>query len=332
MKTTVLAIESSCDESAVSIVDEDKNILFNRVFSQDHRKYNGVYPEIAAREHLKILPNFIKEGISEFDVNKITSIAVTTGPGLIGSLIVGIMLARGLGLSLNKPVIPINHLEGHVLSVRLTEDIDFPFLLLLISGGHSKIIEVLDLGNYNELGSTIDDAFGEAFDKVAKMLGLPYPGGIEIEKRAKFGNKDAFLFPRSMVDKNNCDFSLSGIKTSVMHTIEKISLITDQNISDICASFQECISDIIINKLKNAIKTSKCLKIVAAGGVASNLYIRNKIIDFGNNYNLKVYFPPVEFCTDNAAMIAWAAIEKIKCNNNKFINQSLEPQPRWELS
>lgn len=327
MKSTVLAIESSCDESAVSIVDEDKNILFDSVFSQDHRKYQGVYPEIAAREHLKILPQLAKDAISKIDVKQITAIAVTTGPGLIGCLIVGTMIARGLGLALNKPVIPVNHLEGHALSVRLTESIEFPFLLLLISGGHSKIIEVLGVGNYRELGSTIDDAFGEAFDKVAKMLGLPYPGGVEIEKRARSGNEAAFSFPRSMLQQDNCDFSLSGIKTSVMRTIKKIDQLNDEIIANICASFQECIADIIVSKLKNAAK--KCRRIVAAGGVASNLYIRSKIIDFAKDSGLEVCFPPIKFCTDNAAMIAWAAIERIKCNKHNY--DDLEPRARWNL-
>lgn len=361
----ILGIESSCDESAVAIVDHEKNILFNRIFSQDHKKYKGVFPEIAAREHLKILPAFLEEARPYF--TSLDGIAVTIGPGLVGSLIIGIMLARSLSLCLKKPLIPVNHLEGHALSARLCANIEFPFLLLLISGGHSKIILVQSVGHYIELGTTRDDAFGEAFDKVAVMLGLNYPGGPEIEKYARLGNNKAFIFPQPMANSNSCDFSLSGLKTAVKHQLGKLlkekEKLDHQIICDICASFQECISEIIIAKMQRAIDTinnnnnnieaieakiednnvnecnrlaslklkGKLKGIVAAGGVAANHYIRNKLETLSMKNKINFYAPPLHLCTDNAIMIAWTAIERWQNNIINFTEQSFEPKSRFPL-
>ena len=315
----VLAIESSCDETAVAIIAENRTIISNLVFSQleQHRPYQGVVPEIAARAHLDYLPELIEQSLLESNLkfSDIDFVASTGGPGLIGGVIVGVMFAKTIAYSLNKPFLAINHLEGHALTVRLTSDVEYPFLLLLVSGGHSQFIIVENIGKYHLIGSTIDDALGEAFDKVAKMLNLDYPGGPSLEKIAKNGDKNRFKFPQSLITQPNCNFSFSGLKTAIKREIEK-SVSNEQDKADIAASFQYTILKIIENRLNFAINfyTNRFnnRSLVIAGGVAANLYLRDGIKQIAVQNNFKLIIPPVNLCTDNAAMIGWAAIENYK--------------------
>lgn len=321
----VLGIETSCDETSVAIVSGNQEVHFHEVFTQDHKAYAGVYPEFASREHLRVLPYVLRRAAEITDLHKLTSIACTVGPGLIGSLIVGTMMARGLAFSLKKPVIGINHLEGHLLAARLSRKIDFPFIGLLLSGGHSQLISAKNIGNYVLLGETVDDAFGEAFDKLATMIGFAYPGGRTVEEFALKGNPERFPLPKAMIHQANCNFSLSGIKTALKKIVASLTEITDQDKADICASFQACIADILVNKLDRAIELCGHSKIVLAGGVASNCYIRSRIQEFAYKRGVSVYFPESRLCTDNAAMIAWAAIERSRGNHPLL---PLDPQPR----
>jgi len=252
----VLGIETSCDETSVAIVDDNKNILVNIVLSQteEHKAYGGVVPEIAARSHIMHLKPLIKKALAQTNLlmQDIDAIAVTAGPGLIGGLIVGLMFAKGMALAANKPLIAVNHLEGHALTARLVYELSFPYLLLLISGGHCQILEVNGVGDYHMLGTTLDDAAGEAFDKVAKMLGLGCPGGPIIEQLAKQGNFKAFRLPLPLAKQNNCDFSFSGLKTAVKRIIDNQAIIDQNFIQDICASFQSAVAQILCIKLERA--------------------------------------------------------------------------------
>lgn len=330
----VLGIETSCDETAASIVSSDKFIHSNVIWSQiaEHQPYGGVVPEIAARSHLDMVDHVIKQAL--IDANKtlydLDAIAVTSGPGLIGGLIVGLMSAKALAFALDKPLIAVNHLEGHALTARLTSDLEFPFLLLLVSGGHTEILIATGVGEYIKLGGTIDDAIGEAFDKVAKMLGLNYPGGPEIEKIARNGDRNKYKFPRALIDKSTYDFSFSGMKTAVKRTVDQ-SIIDDA--SDIAASFEQAVTDIVINRMNNAIKFFKAnyngSKIIIAGGVASNLFLQTNLAKLAKHHEFELIAPPLNLCTDNAAMIAWAGIERL----NLGLTDSLEvaPRARWKL-
>ncbi|MFN7038911.1 MAG: tRNA (adenosine(37)-N6)-threonylcarbamoyltransferase complex transferase subunit TsaD [Alphaproteobacteria bacterium] len=333
----VLSIESTCDETAVAIINENKQILSHIVLSQldEHRPYGGVVPEIAARSHMKYLSKLVEEALakSELNFNDIDAIAVTGGPGLIGGVIVGVMFAKSMAFALNKPFIAINHLEGHALTARLTSDVEYPFLLLLISGGHCQFIIVESLSKYHLLGSTIDDAVGEAFDKVAKMLGLDYPGGPIIEKTAQYGNKLRFKFPKSIIGKDGCNMSFSGLKSAVRREIEK-SAGTDQDKADIAASFQYIVGEILKNRLKNAIeiynKSYFNKALVIAGGVAANQYLRTELSILAKEHGFTLITPPVNLCTDNAAMIGWAAIERLKAGYKTDFN--FAPKDRWPLT
>ncbi|AHX11180.1 tRNA threonylcarbamoyl adenosine modification protein YgjD [Neorickettsia helminthoeca str. Oregon] len=324
----VLGVETSCDETSVAVVSSNKHVLFHEIFTQDHRIYNGVYPEFASREHLKILPLLLEKASLAHDLKSLDAIAYTKGPGLIGSLIVGTMMAQGLAFSLGKRILAINHLEGHILASRLFYEIDFPFIALLISGGHSQLVCTERIGKYNVLGETLDDAFGETFDKLATMLGFPYPGGKTIEKFALNGNPSRFHLPGAMINQSNCNFSLSGIKTALKKIIDSLPIVTSEDKADICASFQACVVKIITSKLEQAVKISGHRRIVLTGGVGSNLYIRESIQEFANERGLSLYFPPVQLCTDNAAMIAWAAIERMNFGCKEL---SPEPQPRLKF-
>ena len=336
--TKILGIETSCDETSVSIVTDQKKILANLVFSQIdiHQAYGGVVPEIAARSHIESLEKLIKEvqkksGLLLQDVD---AIAVTSGPGLIGGLIVGVMMAKGLCHALQKPIIEINHLEGHALTARLTEEIEFPYLLLLVSGGHCQVLIVQNVGHYEMLGTTIDDALGEAFDKLSKMLKLGYPGGPIIEKMAENGDINAYRLPKAMIGRRGCDFSFSGLKTAMRKIISEEE-ITNAFIHNISASFQKTVCTILDDRLKNAFsiyekKFPNNKRLVVSGGVAANKFIRNNLEKLVQKYNYKLYFPPIELCTDNAAMIAWAGIERYQ--QGYFSDLSIEPKARWPLS
>lgn len=336
----ILGIETSCDETSASVVTSDKKILSNIIVNQidEHQKFGGVVPEIASRAHLNYLPKIVDKAMQEanIDFSDLDAIVVTSGPGLIGGLLVGIMFAKGLSFVTKKPLLAINHLEGHILTARLTNEVSFPYLTLLVSGGHCQILIAESVGIYRKLGGTIDDAVGEAFDKVAKMLGLPYPGGPIIEKLALNSDlKNAYKFPKPLSDrKDTCDFSFSGLKTAVRLAIEKTEL-TPQNVANIAASFQKTIADILIDRLNNAVKIAKkshphIKQLVIGGGVAANQYLFQEISAVMNLHQISTIAPPIKLCTDNAAMIAWAGIEKFKLDPKN--NRDISPRSRWELT
>ncbi|QCS23793.1 tRNA (adenosine(37)-N6)-threonylcarbamoyltransferase complex transferase subunit TsaD [Rickettsia parkeri] len=336
----ILGIESSCDDTAVSIITKNREILSNIIISQntEHAVFGGVVPEIAARSHLshldKALKNVLKE--SNTKLTDISTIAATSGPGLIGGVIVGSMFARSLSSALKKPFIAINHLEGHALTARLTDNIPYPYLLLLASGGHCQFVAVLGLGKYKILGSTIDDAVGEAFDKVAKMLNLAFPGGPEIEKRAKLGDPHKYKFPKPIINSGNCNMSFSGLKTAVRTLIMNLKEINDTVINDIAASFQFTIGEILSSKVQDAIRAYEQItnnfdkkNIVIAGGVAANKYLQKILSSCAKTYGYRLIYPPIHLCTDNAAMIAYAGLERY--NNKLFTPLNFCPKARWSL-
>jgi len=334
----VLGIETSCDETAVAIVDDKKNIYSNKIFSQVHlhKNFGGVVPEIAARNHVEILPSLLEDAFKEAHLSRdsIDAIAATGGPGLIGGVMVGLVYAKTIASALNKQFIAVNHLEGHALIPRMTENIDYPFLLLLVSGGHCQILVVEDLGKYIVIGKTLDDAPGEAFDKVAKMLGLDYPGGPIVETKAEYGDDQAYIFPKALVKEKNYNFSFSGLKTAVRNQINKIENITEKNIADICASFQHTVSEIINSKVSESLKLftktfPNSKSVVISGGVASNKYIRSRLSNNIKNLGYRLYFPPIDLCTDNAVMIAYAGIERLK--NGHYSNLDFQPKSKWNL-
>jgi N6-L-threonylcarbamoyladenine synthase len=329
----VLGLETSCDETAIALVRDDKTILSHIVLSQlkEHEEFGGVVPEIAARSHLEAIPKMLNEAFAQAQLtaDQIDAVAVTAGPGLIGGVLVGSMVAKSLAASLNKPIIAVNHLEGHALTIRLVEDLAFPYLLLLVSGGHCQILLAKNLGEYQVLGSTLDDALGEAFDKVAKMLGLGYPGGPLVEQLAKGGNANAYNLPKPLINDGSCNFSFSGLKTAVKNLVDSNGPLNDQQRADVCASFQQTVASILSKKMSNAVKllgdTTKT--IVIAGGVAANQYIRQKLAQ--EMTGLTIFAPPLNLCTDNAAMIAWVGIERLKAG--KVDELSFAPRSRWPL-
>ncbi|WP_262693272.1 tRNA (adenosine(37)-N6)-threonylcarbamoyltransferase complex transferase subunit TsaD [Kordiimonas aquimaris] len=340
----VLGIETSCDETAVAVVDQRKKILAHKILSQidDHAEYGGVVPEIAARQHISNLDNLIEQTLSDANmaIHDLSAIAATTGPGLVGGLMVGVMTAKAIAAAANKPFIAINHLEGHALTPRLVEDIAFPYLLLLMSGGHCQILMARGVGDYTRLGSTIDDAAGEAFDKTAKLLGLPYPGGPAVEKAARNGNPQRFPLPTPLLGKPGCDFSFSGLKTAVRRTAEACvtergSLFVDDR-ADICAAFQTAIGRCIEDRLQRGITIFReeagetRLPLVVAGGVAANQYLRGVIEGVATNNNMSFHAPPLALCTDNGAMIAWAGMERF-LDNPHIDDHDVSPRPRWPL-
>ncbi len=305
-----LGIETSCDETAVAIL-ENKKILSNVLYSQirEHSKYGGVVPEIASRKHIEKIGYIFEEAVatSQINIEDIDTVAVTKGPGLVGSLLVGVNFAKGIAFALKKPLYEINHIEGHILSVLLENNIDFPFVSLVASGGHTHIFLVKDLGEYELLGKTLDDAAGEAFDKVAKMLQLGYPGGPILEKLAMQG-KPVVKFPKSFMVKGNLNFSFSGIKTSVMNFINKNK--NSVSVEDICCSFQKTVGDTFVYKIREAVKITKINTITFSGGVACNRYLRKRISEFAMENSLRFFSPSPEYCSDNAAMIALAGFLK----------------------
>lgn len=334
----VLGIETSCDETAAAIVDDNRQIHANIIHSQwrEHAAYGGVVPEIASRAHLQHILPTINTALDEAGktLAQMNAIAVTSGPGLIGGVIIGTMTAKALAAVSKKPILSINHLEGHALTVRLTDKVDFPYLLLLMSGGHCQFVLVKAVGKYIKLGGTIDDALGEAYDKVAKMLGLGYPGGPKVEALARKGNPNSYIFPVPLENQPNCNFSFSGLKTAVRIAIEKMPELSENNKADICASFQHAACKSIINRLEHALNTAHRITtglscIAIAGGVAANDYLRTHIKEFASNQNIALVCPDSALCTDNAAMIAWAGLERFKLGleNDLYI----EPRARWPL-
>ena len=306
MKT--LGIETSCDETAIAIYDSKDGIIGESIHSQMemHAQYGGVVPELASRDHCLKIVDVLEEALGNISIGSIDQIAYTSGPGLLGALLIGESFAQGLSTALNIPLIPINHLEGHLMSPMMEfPQIKMPFICLLVSGGHSMIVDVKGKGQYEIIGQSQDDAVGEAFDKVAKLLDLPYPGGPHIEKLALKGKSDAFEFPRPMVNSNNLNMSFSGLKTAVLYTVKKISNITEEIKADIAASFQQAIVDVLIMKIKKSIDTTERKEVIIAGGVAANKFLRSEFKKIEESHNIKVYYPDLKYCGDNAAMIAF---------------------------
>ena len=306
MKT--LGIETSCDETAIAIYDSEDGIMGESTYSQIemHAEYGGVVPELASRDHCLKIVNVLKDALGNNSIDDIDRIAYTSGPGLLGALLIGESFAQGLSTALDIPLLSINHLEGHLMSPMMEfPEIKMPFICLLVSGGHSMIVDVKEKGNYEIIGQSQDDAVGEAFDKVAKLLDLPYPGGPHIEKLALEGNPNAYDFPRPMIHSNNLDMSLSGLKTAVLYTVQKIKDLDQSKKADIAASFQKAVTDLLVVKIKKAVEETNRKDVIIAGGVAANKFIRNEFKKFEDSLDIKVYYPDLKYCGDNAAMIAF---------------------------
>jgi len=342
---TILGLETSCDETAASIVTgtpgEGGTIRSNVVLSQiaEHAPYGGVVPEIAARAHITHLDRLIEEALAEANCafDDLDAIAATAGPGLIGGVIVGLMTAKGIAHVAGIPLIAVNHLEGHALTVRLTDTAVFPYLLLLISGGHCQLLAVEGPGLYRRFGTTIDDAVGEAFDKTAKLLRLPYPGGPAVEQAAKTGNPARFDLPRPLKGREGCDFSFSGLKTAVRHQAVGLGKerLDPQDVADLCASFQASITDVLCERSAHAMERFRDTydietpEFVVAGGVAANQAIRSRLTNLCRAEGFTFVAPPPGLCTDNAAMIAWAGIERLSLGLTDELDVS--PRARWPL-
>ena len=330
MKT--LGIETSCDETAVAVYDSEHGIIGESVFSQIkmHAEYGGVVPELASRDHCVKIISVLQEAIHQVDLQSIDQVAYTSGPGLLGALLIGESFAQGISSALNIPLIPINHLEGHLMSpVMEFPEIKVPYICLLVSGGHSMIVDVKDRGDYKILGQSQDDAVGEAFDKVGKLLGLPYPGGPHIERLALKGNSKAYDFPRPMMHSDNLDLSFSGLKTSVLYTVRDIDDLTDKVKADIAASFQQAVIDVLTKKIKKAVELSGRSEVIIAGGVAANKALRAAIKDLENTINIRVYYPSLKYCGDNAAMIAFVGSLR---SSDKINIKGSSVRARWPLS
>ena len=339
-KPLILGIESSCDETAASLITENAQgipmVLSNVVSSQVevHKEFGGVVPELAARSHMEKIDWIVQKAIKDSGrkIEEIDAVASTAGPGLIVCLSVGLSFGKAFSLALDKPFIAINHLEGHALSPRLNSKLDYPYLLLLISGGHSQFLNVQGLGKYKRLGTTIDDALGEAFDKTAKLLGIDFPGGPQIEILAEKGDPDKYNLPKPIFNKGGCNLSFAGLKTAILRITKNIK--TDQEKFDLAASFQRTVEEILYKKTKIAFsefeKQNLDEKIfVVAGGVAANKKIRSMLIKLCNEENYEAMFPPIEFCGDNAAMIAMVGLEKFKIK--QFNTLDYPAKPRWPL-
>ncbi|MCX8028914.1 MAG: tRNA (adenosine(37)-N6)-threonylcarbamoyltransferase complex transferase subunit TsaD [Brevinematales bacterium] len=316
----ILGIETSCDETSVAVVEDGKKVMSNVVISQVefHKEFFGVVPEVASRKHLEFINIALEKALSNSGINlkDIDKIAVTFGPGLVSSLLIGVNVAKTISLSLKKPLIKVDHIEAHLFSPFIEYEISFPFIGLVVSGGHTNMFIVRDFYNIELVGHTIDDAVGEAFDKVAKMLGLGYPGGPIIDRLSKEGNPNSFKFPLGAVDKpyDRYNFSYSGLKTSVLYTIRNITNIDGRTIKDICASFQKSAIDVLHLKVKRLVEDSGIKNVVVAGGVSANSYLRKKFLE---DEEIKTYIPSIKYSTDNAAMVASLAFFKpVEANYN----------------
>lgn len=338
----VLGIESSCDETAVALVREDGEILSHALATQrdEHAPYGGVVPEIAARAHLQHIDHLYTKALHDagLSIAEVDAIAVTTGPGLIGGVIVGVMFAKALAAASGKPLVSINHLEGHALTVRLTHGVKFPYYLLLISGGHCQQLVVRGVGDYIKLGATRDDALGEAYDKCAKMLGLPYPGGPALERAALAGNPQAYVLPKPMVGTEGCDFSFSGLKTAVRlliaSEVEKSGAISERIVQDVAASFQATILDVLDNRVAAGLVGARAFgemqALAVAGGVAANQAIAGRLRTLAEQHALPLVVAPPALCTDNAVMIAWAGLERLRLGVVDALD--VAPRARWPLT
>jgi N6-L-threonylcarbamoyladenine synthase len=338
----VLGIETTCDETAAAVIeradDGRAQILSNIVLSQiaEHAAYGGVVPEIAARAHVEALDMIIAKAMNEAEKSyaQLDGIAAAAGPGLIGGVIVGLTTAKAIALVTRKPLVAINHLEAHALTARLTDNTPFPYCLFLASGGHTQVVAVLGVGNYIRLGTTQDDAIGEAFDKTAKLLGLGYPGGPQVEKEAMHGNAKRFALPRPMQHRKEADFSFSGLKTALRLEAEKIAPLSDQDVADLCASFQQAVVDVVFDRLRAGLRLFRAqygapTALVVAGGVAANQSIRKVLHRLAFETGTVLIAPPLDLCTDNGAMIAWAGAERIALGLTDTMEAA--PRARWPL-
>ena len=342
----MLGIETSCDETAASVVEwrdgAAPRILSSVVLSQveEHAAFGGVVPEIAARAHVEALDGIVEAALADSgtSLDEVDAVAATAGPGLVGGLIVGLMTAKALAAAAGKPLIAVNHLEGHALTARLTDGLDFPYLLLLVSGGHTQIVLVRGVGDYRRWATTIDDALGEAFDKTAKMLGLSYPGGPAVEQAALAGDAKRFAFPRPMKGSAQPDFSFSGLKTAVRQAASAVAPLSEQDVADICASFQAAVADSLGDRVEHSLSRFRAEfsdiaepVLVVAGGVAANRTIRSTLEAQCAAHGFRFVAPPLALCTDNAAMIAWAGIERIAAGVEEPDAFAFAPRSRWPL-
>ncbi len=340
----VLGIETSCDETAAAVVTAEREILADEVLSQieDHRPFGGIVPEVAARAHLELIDGLVDRALNKANVGfaDLDAIAATGGPGLIGGVLVGVMTAKAMAAVRGVPFIAVNHLEAHALTARLTDGLDFPYLLLLVSGGHCQLLIVEGVGEYKRLGTTIDDALGEAFDKTAKMLGLGFPGGPEVEKAAKSGDRERFQLPRPLKGRPGADFSFSGLKTKVRQTIEALpeGKLKRRDVADLCASFQAAVEDVLCDRTVNAMEAFRAVHsrppalsptLVVAGGVAANQAVRRRLESLAQEKGFQFVAPPANLCTDNGAMVAWAGIERLGLGLTDDFD--FQARPRWPL-
>jgi len=335
---TVLGIETSCDETAAAVLDGDGRILAEALLSQSgHAAFGGVVPEIAARAHLAHLPALVERVMRQSGLryDDLAGVAASSGPGLIGGLIVGAGFAKGIAVARGTPFVAVNHLEAHALTVRLTDQLAFPYLLLLLSGGHCQCVAVQGIGRYRLLGTTIDDAVGEAFDKVAKLLGLGWPGGPALERLATSGNPARFAFPRPLRGRPGCDFSFSGLKTAVAQLVAAYPAgpLPEAEAADIAASFQQAVSDVMTDRAINAMAifaaTHAPTALVVAGGVAANTQLRAALSTAAAAHGFRFVAPPLRYCGDNAVMVAWAAVERLRLGKHDPLDHA--PRPRWPL-
>jgi N6-L-threonylcarbamoyladenine synthase len=326
-----LGIETSCDETAVALYDSEEGLVGESVFSQIdmHAEYGGVVPELASRDHCLKIISVLEDALGARNISEIDQIAYTSGPGLLGALLVGESFAHGLSAGLGKPTIPVHHLEAHLMAPALDfDDIGFPFISLLVSGGHSLIIDVKGLGDYTILGESQDDAVGEAFDKVGKLLNLPYPGGPHIERIARDGDPKKFNYPRPMMHSDNLNLSFSGLKTAVLYSIRDLKNL-DEHIPDIAASFQRAAIDVLVSKIKKSLTQTNRDTLILAGGVAANGLLRDEMRKLEDELNIKVRYPAMKHCTDNAAMIAYLGSLKTP---DMVTQGNSNARPRWPLN
>jgi N6-L-threonylcarbamoyladenine synthase len=327
----VLGIESSCDETAASVVKNGREVLSNIILSQIdiHRKFGGVVPEVASRKHVEAISNVIRDAMDKANIkyDDIDVVAATYGPGLVGALLVGLSAAKGIAYAINKPFVGVNHIEGHISANYIADkDLQPPFLCLVVSGGHTHLVKVSDYGDYEILGRTRDDAAGEAFDKVARAIGLPYPGGPAIDKIAKNGDKSAIDFPRAFLEEGSLDFSFSGLKSSVLNYLNKAKMKgIEVNREDVAASFQQAVIDVLVEKSIKAVKDNNFNKLCIAGGVAANSALRNELEKRCKKENIEFLYPPIILCTDNAAMIACAGYYEYLKGNKSDLSLNAVP-------
>lgn len=327
----VLGLETSCDETGIALYSSQDGLLAHSLHSQValHETYGGVVPELASRDHVRRLLPLLREVLGIAGIIKPDGVAYTSGPGLIGALLVGAAIGRSLAMAWNVPAVGVHHLEGHLLTPMLELNPPaFPFLALLVSGGHTLLVDVEGIGRYRILGQSLDDAVGEAFDKTAKLLGLPYPGGPELSKLAERGNSKRFRFPRPMTDRPGFDFSFSGLKTYALNTFANLSG-NFQDRADVARAFEEAAVDTLLLKCRRAIRENAYQRLVVAGGVSANQRLRNRFISMGDTLNIEIYFPRRQFCTDNGAMIAYAGCQRLLAGQSDSL--SIQVRSRWPL-